>query len=104
MEALRDVLSGIGRYIKQHQCHWQVRCVDADEFAQLLSPHSADAAITVISPASRDLIQRARRCGIPVVNMLHDLHPALPGVLTDDVEALTGHKPRSLADFFKAAL
>lgn len=84
VEALGQVLSGIGAYLKQRQCNWQIHCVDADEFASNLKRGTTDGALTVISPASPRLVKAVLGSGVPVVNMLHDLHPRLPSVLSDD--------------------
>jgi LacI family transcriptional regulator len=83
-EALRDVLAGITAFAKQNGRTWQLLCVDADEFEPNLIHHRADGAITAIRPQSDRLIQRLFRGRTPVVNMLHDLTPGLPSVLSDD--------------------
>jgi LacI family transcriptional regulator len=83
-EALRDVLQGIADYVKGHRLRWDIVCVEADELGPRLAEHAADGAITVISPSSAPAIRRMQRAGVPVVNLLHDLHPRLPSVLSDD--------------------
>ena len=83
-EALRDVLDGIARFAKQHARNWQVLCVEANEFERNLAHHGADGAITALRPRDVQLIRRLQRCGTPAVNLLHNLHPRLPSVLSDD--------------------
>jgi LacI family transcriptional regulator len=84
VEALRDLLSGISSYAKQNQRDWQVQCVDADEFEPNLRHRSIDGALAVISPASKDILKRVGKSEAPLVNLLHDVHPHLPSVLSDD--------------------
>ena len=83
-EALRDVLEGIALYIKQADCQWQVECVEARDFHAAFGRKLIDGAITALGPRSRGLIHRLRRSGTPVVNILRDLHPLLPSVLSDN--------------------
>jgi LacI family transcriptional regulator len=83
-EALRDVLNGMTAFAKQNLCNWQMLCVDLHDLTPNLAHHRADGAITVIRPQSAELIRQVRRRGTPVVNMVHDLHPRLPSVLSDD--------------------
>jgi LacI family transcriptional regulator len=83
-EALRDVLDGIGTYVKQQECNWIVECVDPDEFARTLQPGEASGAITVISPVASRVLTRVLKTGIPTVNLFHNCHPRLPSVLSDD--------------------
>jgi LacI family transcriptional regulator len=85
VEALREVLQGITSYMKTHHCHWQLQCVDADEFEQNLRHEGIAGAITVITPRLPKLLNRARRSHVPMVNMLHDVTPLLPSVVSDDV-------------------
>jgi LacI family transcriptional regulator len=83
-EALRDVLTGITAFAKQNGRTWQLLCADADEFEANLKHHRADGAITSIRPRFHKQIERLCRRRTPVVNMLHDLSPRLPSVLSDD--------------------
>jgi len=83
-EALRDVLQGITDYARRQQCNWQVLCVSPDEFTANFTGRRADGAITAVRPDARTLVTRLRRSRTPVVNLLHDLHPRLASVLSDD--------------------
>jgi len=83
-EALRDVLAGITAFAKQNGRNWRLLCVDSHDFNPNLAHHRADGAITAIRPQFGKMIMRLRRRRTPVVNMLHDLHPLLPSVLSDD--------------------
>lgn len=84
VEALRDVLQGIGEYVKDQQRNWQIHSVDADEFEHQLSTRQVDGAITVISPRWLKRIRKIQKSGVPTVSLLHDATPALPSVLSDD--------------------
>jgi LacI family transcriptional regulator len=84
-EALRDVLQGITDYARQRQCNWQVLCVSPDEFTANFAGRRADGAITAIRADARTLVARLVRSRTPVVNLLHDLAPRLPSVLSDDM-------------------
>jgi len=84
-EALRDVLQGVTDYAKQSRCNWHVLCVEGDEFNANFSDHRADGAIIAARASAASLIRRIRKSGTPVVNMLHNLEPRLPSVLSDDV-------------------
>lgn len=84
-EALRDVVSGITNYAKQNHRNWQVLCVNAPEFATNFGGHRCDGAITLVRRESTGLMNRLRRVPKPVVNLLGNLHPELPSVLTDDI-------------------
>jgi LacI family transcriptional regulator len=83
-EALRDVLAGITAFAKQHNRNWRLLCVDSHDFDPNLAHHRADGAITAIRPQFGRMIERLRHHRTPVVNMLHDLNPRLPSVLSDD--------------------
>jgi len=83
-EALRDVLGGITAYAKQQGRSWQLLCVDANDLEPNLAHHRADGAIVTIHARRTELIRRLQHLRTPVVNMLHDLHPRLPSVLSDD--------------------
>src|SRR4051794_29731517 len=85
VEALREVLQGIINYMKTNHRNWQLQCVDAGEFEQNLGERDFDGVITHISRRYRQRIGRVRRSGAPTVNMLMDMHPTIPSVLTDDV-------------------
>ena len=84
VEALSQVLQGIGTYIKQHGRRWEVRCVDTEEFSRLLQRGGLDGAITTIPPGRADLLSEVTTAGIPAVNMLHDCQSVMPSVLTDE--------------------
>ncbi|HEY4329397.1 MAG TPA: substrate-binding domain-containing protein [Phycisphaerae bacterium] len=87
-EALRDVVSGITSYVKEHQCNWQLLCVSSEEFALNLKLHNFDGALTSLRAPPRcspKLVRQLRASGTPVVNLLSNLHPHLPSVLSDDV-------------------
>src|SRR4051812_29103346 len=84
VEALRDVLEGVGRFVKERQLPWQIHCVDADEFVSTLQPSTTDGAINVITPDSRKLLAKLSKTGVPIVNMLHEVQPVLPSVLSDE--------------------
>jgi LacI family transcriptional regulator len=83
-EALRDVLDGIGAYLKQFERNWIVECLDPDEFIQNLKPGEAAGAITVITPSSKRIVNRVLNTGVPAVNLFHNCYPKLPSVLSDD--------------------
>ncbi len=84
-EALHDVLEGVTTYVKQAQCRWQVLlCATPHDFRGAFVRHFADGAITGLGPGSRGIIERLRRTPIPVVNVIRDLHPLLPSVLSDN--------------------
>lgn len=83
-EALRDVLLGITRYAKEHRRNWQILCVNANEFAANFSGHRADGAIVQVRPDSQSLVRSLRRSPTPVVNLLRDLGPGIPSVLSDN--------------------
>jgi LacI family transcriptional regulator len=83
-ETLRDVLQGISDYVKHADCKWQVECVDAHDFHVAFGKQITDGALIGLGPRSRSLITRIRRSGVPAVNVLRDLHPQLPSVLSDN--------------------
>jgi LacI family transcriptional regulator len=84
VEALRDFLDGIGAYLRANELEWQIQCVDAEQFATLLKPSSADGAIAVVGTKAREQIRRLRRSKIPAINLLQDLSPAIPSIMSDD--------------------
>jgi LacI family transcriptional regulator len=84
-EALRDLLSGVTRYAREHHCNWQVQCVGGDEFNEIFSAGRCDGAIVLVRPENRERIARLKRSRLPAVNLLRNLHPALPSVLSDDL-------------------
>jgi len=84
-EALRDVLFGITRFAKENHRNWQILCVNADEFSANFGPKRCDGAIVLARPSSRALVARLARSPTPVVNLLRNLHPRLPSVLSDDL-------------------
>lgn len=97
-EALADVLRGVVGYVKQQRLNWQIHCADADEFAQRIHRRAPDGAFTRIRPDQLDVIDAVRRSKLPIVNLLHNLEPAIPSVLSDD-EAIG----RSAAEYFLRA-
>jgi LacI family transcriptional regulator len=86
VDAIRDVLQGVGTFVRSKGLQWQIQCTDADQFPALLGRATADGAITVVSSRSRQQLLRLKRAGVPTVNMLHDATPELPSVLSDDIE------------------
>ena len=84
VEALSQVLHGIGAYIKEHGRRWEVRCVDAEEFSRLLERGALDGAISTIPSSRGDLLAEVTAAKFPVVNMMHDCQSVLPSVLTDE--------------------
>lgn len=83
-EALRDVLLGVTRYAKEHRKNWQILTVNANEFAANFAGNRADGAIVQLRPESRAVIRKIRQSPTPVVNLLRDLSPAIPSVLSDN--------------------
>jgi LacI family transcriptional regulator len=83
-EALRDVLAGISDYVKHAGRNWQVECVEPRDFNTAFRNRIADGAITALGPRARSLVRRLAASGAPVVNVLRDLHPHHPSVLSDN--------------------
>jgi LacI family transcriptional regulator len=83
-EALRDLLDGISSYVRVASCHWQVECVEPRDFYTAFGGHLADGAITALGPRSRGTLQRLRASHVPVVNVLRNVQPYLPSVLSDN--------------------
>lgn len=83
-EALRDVLGGVTRYAREARRDWQILCVNADEFAANFNGHRCHGAIVMVRPEATAAVRQLSRSRTPVVNLLRDLTPALPSVLSDD--------------------
>lgn len=92
LEALPDVLKGVRAYVEDHGCRWQVRC---DAFSKLLASGNADGVITSLRPGIDDALPEISATGVAAVNLLHDVHPTMPSVVTD--ERAVG---RAAADYF----
>jgi LacI family transcriptional regulator len=84
VEALSQVLQGIGHYVRERGRRWEVRCVDAEEFSRILRGGALDGAITTIPPSREDLLAEVKGSHVPVVNMMHDCQKLMPSVLSDE--------------------
>lgn len=85
VEALREVLQGIISYSKAQNTNWELQCVDLEVFERRLSERGIDGAIAHINPKTRKWMNRLVKCGVPIVNTLHDTSPRLASVLSDDL-------------------
>ncbi len=83
-QALRDLLEGISDYVKHSGKSWQVECVEPRDFYAAFRRRLVHGAITALGPRSRGIIHRLSLSPTPVVNVLRDLHPQLPSVLSDN--------------------
>jgi LacI family transcriptional regulator len=83
-EALREVLLGVTRFIRENRRNWQILCVNPDEFSENFAGHRSDGAIVLARPESHRLIGHLVRSTTPAVNLLRNLHPRLPSVLSDN--------------------
>src|SRR4051794_34637442 len=84
VDALRDLLDGVGAYVRANGLKWQIQCLDAKVFPMLLRRATADGAITQIDPRARQQVRQLKRVNVPTVNMLRDLSPHFPSVLSDN--------------------
>jgi LacI family transcriptional regulator len=85
-EALRDVLSGVTAYAREQRQNWQILCVNPGEFSANFAGHRCDGAIVQTRIEERSFYQRLCRSKTPVVNLLRNLTPRIPSVLSDDRE------------------
>jgi LacI family transcriptional regulator len=84
-EALHDLLEGVSRFVRDSQKNWQVfLCSTGQDFRAAFQRSYADGAITGIGTRSRALITYLRRTRTPAVNVVRDLTPVLPSVLSDN--------------------
>ena len=84
VEALHDLMSGMGTYLRERRLSWQIQCVDADQFPVLLHSASVDGAISVVGKTSQRDVKRLIDSGVPTVNLLQDLSPQIPSIVSDD--------------------
>ncbi len=83
-EALRDVISGVARFAREERLRWQILCVNAEEFVANFERHRCDGAIVMVRPDQRKMVRSLVRSKTPLVNLLRDLCPQIPSVLSDD--------------------
>jgi len=84
VEALSDVLKGIGAYLQANQLSWHIQCVDADQFSLMLDPAAVQGAISVIGKNARRQVTQLIESKVPAVNLLQDLSPDIPSIASDD--------------------
>ncbi|HEY4328324.1 MAG TPA: substrate-binding domain-containing protein [Phycisphaerae bacterium] len=84
-EALPAVLEGVTNYVRRGQRPWQVLLCPTDaDFRAAFVRGFADGAVISVGTRSRALLDRLRTSSIPVVNVIRDVLPALPSVVSDN--------------------
>lgn len=84
-EALRDLLQGLISYVRDQNRDWRLRCTNSlDEFFRLLKEIPTDGALTAMDRSEQARISAAGEAGLPVVNIVHDCHPLLPSVVSNE--------------------
>lgn len=84
VEALRDVLQGIGAFLQANELSWQIQCVDAEQFPLMLDSAAVQGAISVLGKNAHRQVRQLIDSKVPAVNLLQDLSPAVPSIASDD--------------------
>lgn len=92
----RDLLEGISLFVQAQAAPWQLHYANTADLLPAIT-RDVDGVLCLIMPAQTDLVASLRRVRPPVVNMVRNLAPHIPSVLTD--HALTGERA---ADYFLA--
>ncbi len=84
-EALPGVLEGISRYVRERHRNWRVLlCVPTQNFRSAFHGRFADGAITGLGPRSGQILSSLLRKQVPVVNVIRNLLPRVPSVISDN--------------------
>jgi LacI family transcriptional regulator len=78
----RELMDGISFYVRERRKPWQLHCVTTEEIPAALGRRPA-GLMCILRGAQNDLLAAVARSRIPAVNMLRNLHPAVPSVLSD---------------------
>jgi LacI family transcriptional regulator len=79
----RELMEGISFYVRAQHVAWQIHCITTPEIVTGLD-RDADGLLCIIPNSRADLVAAVKRSQTPAVNMLRDITPVLPSVLSDN--------------------
>ncbi len=92
----REIMEGISFYVRSLRDPWQVHCVTTPEIPDGIA-NSPDGLLCILTRRQTEMLDCVQRSPVVAVNMLRDLTPDLPSVLSD--HAAIG---RRAAEYFLA--
>jgi len=79
----REIIEGITWFARDQRLAWQINCVTTPELARVIAfqPHGV---ICLLRHAQRGLIRQLAASRIPAVNVLREIHPGIPCVMSNN--------------------
>jgi LacI family transcriptional regulator len=78
----RELMEGITFYVRAKRAPWQIHCVTTGEIETGLE-RGVDGVLCLVPTFETGLVEVVKRSGVAAVNMLRDVTPGLPSVLSD---------------------
>ncbi|MGN6366806.1 MAG: substrate-binding domain-containing protein [Phycisphaerae bacterium] len=78
----RELMEGITLYVREGGVPWQLYSVSPEEFRKFLAQRP-DGVLCMYAADARQAIAAVKKSGVPAVNMMRNLFPAMPSVASD---------------------
>ena len=79
----REIMEGIIWFARDRRLAWKVNCVTTQELGATLKLRPG-GAICLLRQAQRGLVRQLVASRVPAVNMLREIHPKIPSVMSNN--------------------